>query len=112
MFNPEKNQVLHALLKKTFYAHFCAGETPDEVRQTVDKLKGMGYKGVMMGHAQEEVLTKEQKAQVDSLPETPEQEKLNYQDIQRWKDNTLSTLELSQAGDFVCLNSLEQEDSH
>jgi proline dehydrogenase len=103
IFNPDKNRILHALLKKTFYAHFCAGETPSEVRQVVGGLKQMGYQGVMMGHAQEEVLTKEQKAQVDSLPETPEQEVLNNENIQRWRHNTLATLDLSEQGDFVCL---------
>jgi proline dehydrogenase len=103
LFNPERNRLLHKLLKRTFYAHFCAGETPEEVNVMVSRLKKMGYKGVMMGHAREEVLTKEQKLQVDSLPETPEQEKLNKQDIQRWRQNTLATLDLSQEGDFVCL---------
>ena len=54
--NPDRNPLLHWVLKKTFYAQYCAGESPREVRRTVDGLKRMGYTGAILGFAREVVL--------------------------------------------------------
>src|SRR5882757_2539939 len=47
LFNADRNPLLHFLLRKTFYAQFCAGETPSEVRTTISELKDTGFKGVI-----------------------------------------------------------------
>lgn len=55
LFNVDRNPILHGILKATFYKQFCAGETPDEVRRTVQQLNGMGFQGTIMTYAKETV---------------------------------------------------------
>lgn len=101
--NPDHNRILHALIKKTFYVQFCAGETPAEVRNTISNLKTIGYKGVILGHAREVVLTKQEVEELDKAETSAEQEQLNLQEVERWRDDTLATINLTQKGDFVAL---------
>lgn len=103
LFSPNHNPVLHFLLKRTFYAQFCAGETPEEVRRTIDDLKTTGYNGVILGHAKEVVLTKEDADGLDSSADEAHQAQINARDIGQWKQNTIDTINLAQEGDFVAL---------
>jgi proline dehydrogenase len=100
ILNPDRNPVLHCLLKKTVYAQFCAGETAVEVGQTINRLKGMGYKGVMLGYARE-VCMGENEAQ--SLSTKVSEEELNEDEISSWAKGNLATVQMAQAGDFVSL---------
>ncbi|UZP35075.1 hypothetical protein NXS19_002891 [Fusarium pseudograminearum] len=45
--HPDKNPILNFLLRKSFYAQFCAGETPTQVQQAVlqDDTKGASILG-------------------------------------------------------------------
>ena len=103
LLNPDTSPLLRSALKKTFYAQFCAGETPAEVRSTISGLKSLGYKGVIMGHAKEVVLSEEDAASLDSSVDCAEQERCNAEDIERWKSNTIATIDLAQKDDFVAL---------
>ncbi|KAH7368145.1 FAD-linked oxidoreductase-like protein [Plectosphaerella cucumerina] len=64
--NPDRNPALRWFMKKTFYAQFCAGETPDEVAETIARLKRIGFTGVILGYAKEVVLTEEQTKELSS----------------------------------------------
>ncbi|KAA6416332.1 MAG: proline oxidase [Lasallia pustulata] len=89
------------MLKKTFYAQFCAGETREEVGRTVDALKRRGFTGVILGYAREIVM---QHDQADHAPEAvPKKEGEVDADIEIWKKGTLDTVEMTQKGDFVAL---------
>lgn len=55
LFNVDKNPVLYTILRKTFYDHFCAGETAEETRACVKKLRAMGMRGVILTYAKETV---------------------------------------------------------
>lgn len=103
LLNPDRNPILHFLLKKTFYAQFCAGETPGEVRRTIEGLKHTGYEGVILGHAKEVVLSKEEAEGLGASEDDPSQTAINAQEIQQWKQNIIDTVDLSQKGDFVAL---------
>ncbi|KAI1609463.1 proline oxidase PrnD [Exophiala viscosa] len=103
LFNPDRNPVLHCLLKKTFYVQFCAGETPSETRTTIADLKEIGYTGVILGHAKEAVLTDEEAAGLNASLDSPEQAALNEEEIATWRRNTVDTVHLAQKGDFVAL---------
>lgn len=103
LFNPDHNPILHFFLKKTFYAQFCAGETPAEVRATISDLKNTGFKGVILGHAKEAVLSEEEAASLNVSVEATEQAKVNAEEIAVWKQNTIDTVDLAQKGDFVAL---------
>lgn len=103
LLNPDHNRLLHALLKKTFYVQFCAGETASETRGTIQQLKAMGYKGVVLGHAREFVLTRDE---MEALGAPAGNEAFSQQDldeVKQWRDDTLETINLTQKGDFVAI---------
>jgi proline dehydrogenase len=103
ILNPDRNPALRYILKKTFYAQFCAGETPTEVSRTLSTLKSMGYAGVILGHAKEVVMSASEAAKFDETVDCAEQEACNKIDIATWKTNTIATIDLAQKGDFVGL---------
>lgn len=91
------------LMKRTFYVQFCAGESPAEVQQTISGLKSMGFKGVILGHAREVVLSKDEEANLDSIVDSAETQARNAQEIGQWKQSTLDTVQLTAKDDFVAL---------
>ncbi|CAF9929595.1 MAG: proline dehydrogenase [Alectoria fallacina] len=98
--NPDRNPLLHYLLKKTFYAQFCAGETKNEVQKTVKGLKCMGYRGVILAYGKEIVLEKGEKIDTSSSQSAdPTAEK----DVHDWKEGTLQTVEMAEDGDMIGL---------
>jgi proline dehydrogenase len=103
IFNPDHNPLLRFLLKKSFYAQFCAGETPAEIRRTIDSLQNMGYKGVILGYAKEVVLEGNDVSTLDTATDCTEQEKCNATDVTAWEKGTLQTVELCKKDDFVAL---------
>ncbi|KAL1837597.1 hypothetical protein VTJ49DRAFT_3615 [Mycothermus thermophilus] len=104
LLNPDHNPVLRLLLKNTFYAQFCAGENADEVRQTIDSLKRIGFGGVILGYAREVVLTEAQMADLAlCASDGAAAEECIRNEIRPWADGTLQTVRLAEAGDFVAL---------
>ncbi len=101
LLNPDHNPIMHLLLKRTFYVQFCAGETPSEVRKTIASLKDIGFKGVILGHAKEVVLTKEEEERLDIHEVAADQAQQDAAEVARWRENTINTVELTQEGDYV-----------
>lgn len=101
--NPDHNRLLHLLLKRTLYDQFCAGETPAEVRETIRSLKELGYKGVILNHAREVVLSKDEAASFDSLPKTATEQADDLREVGQWKNDLLETVKLTERGDFVAM---------
>ena len=100
LLNPNRNPLLHYLLKKTFYAQFCAGETRTEVQKTVKELKSMGYKGVILAYGKEIVLGRGDKVDISSAqPADPAAD----EEVQSWKRGTLETVQMAEEGDMVGL---------
>lgn len=93
--------MLHYLLKKTFYAQFCAGETREEIKVTVRDLKGLGYKGVILCYAKEVVM--ESDAEVKEKSSPTEDSAGEYREVELWKKGTLEMISLTGEGDFVAL---------
>lgn len=102
MFNPDKNPLLRYVLKKSFYAQFCAGETPAEVQATINRLKKIGFTGVILGYAREVDLICKEAGGVDSVSGRETQEVVNNE-VAPWTEGTLETVRLAQPGDFVAL---------
>ena len=100
LLNPDRNPLLHYLLKKTFYAQFCAGETKTEVQKTITGLKTMGYKGVILAYGKEIVLQKGEKVDVTS---TQSAGSTAEEDVQHWKEGTLKTVQMAEEGDMIGL---------
>ena len=101
LLNPDRNPLLHWLLKKTFYAQFCAGENVREVQRTVRGLKDMGYKGVILAYGKEIVLEKGEKVKTTPASETGKSSTAT--DVQAWKEGTIKTVEMTEEGDFIGL---------
>ena len=98
--NPDRNPLLHYLLKKTFYAQYCAGETRTEVQKTVKTLKNMGYRGVILAYGKEIVLAKGEKVDISS---TQSADPTADKDVQSWKEGTLETVQMAEEGDMIGL---------
>lgn len=102
LLNPDKNPLLRFFIKKTFYAQFCAGATYAEAERTIDRLKELGFSGVILGYAREIVLTDQQLASLSSC-DGPNVEECIKTEITPWKQGTIDTVNLAKPGDFVAL---------
>ena len=91
VFSSERNPLLRWLLKRTFYAQFCAGENCREVQKTIDRVKSMGFTGVILEFALE-VLD----GQTASASKT-------VREIEVWRKGMLETVGMATSGDFVAL---------
>lgn len=103
LLNPDHNPLLRWIMKKTLYAQFCAGETPDEVAATIGRLKGIGFTGVILGYAREVVLTEEQTRELASCGQGEAAEACIRDEITPWAAGTKETVRLASPGDFVAL---------
>lgn len=90
-----KNPLLNRLVKHTLYRQFNAGENKLEVQQSINDIKRLGYRGVLLGYAKE-VLS----GHGDTLGLS---EEAIRQEIQTWLDGTLQTVDMAQEGDYVAL---------
>ncbi|CAG8952877.1 hypothetical protein HYFRA_00007591 [Hymenoscyphus fraxineus] len=103
ILSPDKNPILRFLLKHTFYRQFCAGENPAEVKNTINGMKELGFKGVILGYAKEVVMDE---AQADSLTSCGSSEALETcirDEIIPWKEGSIETVKLAGPDDFVAL---------
>lgn len=88
----EKNPVLSTLLKSTFYAQFCAGETKTEVKaNTASARDVLGYDGIILEYA------------LEVLGGTTPTEAEIAQEIEVWRKGMLDSIEVAQEGDFIGL---------
>ncbi|BCR92766.1 proline dehydrogenase family protein [Aspergillus chevalieri] len=90
-----KNPLLNRLVKHTLYRQFNAGENKLEVQQSINDIKKLGYRGVLLGYAKE-VLSDHGNALELS-------EEAIREEIQIWLDGTLQTVDMAQEGDYVAL---------
>lgn len=104
LLNPDRNPLLRSLIKSTFYAQFCAGETAPEVRNTISRLKGLGFSGVILGYAREVVLTDAQTKELASSGLKGDvAEESTRSEVLPWKEGTLETVRLASEGDYVAM---------
>ncbi|KAL1964778.1 hypothetical protein VTN77DRAFT_6645 [Rasamsonia byssochlamydoides] len=90
-----RNPALHWLIKQTIYKQFNAGENKQEVQRTIDDIKQLGYRGVLLGYARE-VLVGESNT-------SPQDEKAAREEVDTWLQGTLQTVDMATEGDFVAL---------
>ncbi|KAL8795825.1 MAG: hypothetical protein Q9195_001705 [Heterodermia aff. obscurata] len=99
LLNPDRNPILRFLLKHTFYANFCAGETRSEIQRTVNGLKGIGFTGVILAYAKEIVVHKDH--DFSSCKDVDYAE--TVEEVKVWKEGNLKTIGLTTSGEFVGL---------
>ncbi|CVK98955.1 related to proline oxidase [Fusarium mangiferae] len=103
LLSHDKNPILKFLLKKTFYAQFCAGETPAEVQSTVTNLKNIGFAGVILSHAKE-AAGKEEEAKAATTHDLSEETAHDVTtEIQPWVDSVVETIKMTEPNDYVAL---------
>ncbi|KAJ5905932.1 uncharacterized protein N7473_002848 [Penicillium subrubescens] len=95
LWDVSKNPLLNMLVKHTIYKQFNAGENKAEVQRSIENIKSLGCRGVLLGYAREVLVGENQ--------ETTRDEKAALAEIQMWLDGTLRTVDMAQEGDFVAL---------
>ncbi|KAK2746718.1 proline dehydrogenase [Onygenales sp. PD_40] len=104
LLSPDHNPILKTILSQTLYAQFCAGETPAEVKVSINSLKKLGFRGVILGYAKEIVMDEKEIESLGSANDDDEKSLAAAQaDISSWKQGTLATVDLADAGDFVAI---------
>jgi hypothetical protein len=98
LFNIEKNPILHTILKNFLYNHFCAGENATEVKATIQNIKNMGFRGVILTYAKE--TSGKSSSQKDSLND--ESQGVDNE-IMAWHQGVLQTIRMIGDGDFLAL---------
>lgn len=112
LLNVDKNPLIHAFLKKTFYDQFCAGETRGETKKTCQQIKDLGFQGVLLTFAKETVFdhrtcTEHSVGQAaldsieNSLPLDPKV--VVNADIESWRKGTLDTIDLLGETDYLAV---------
>lgn len=97
--NPDRNGILRYLLKKTFYAQFCGGESKKEIQATVNGLKKIGFAGVVLAYAKEIVVHGGHDiSMLDKLDNATVE-----RDVNAWKEGNLKTIEHTSSADFIGL---------
>ncbi|KAJ5914001.1 hypothetical protein N7504_002884 [Penicillium tannophilum] len=95
LWDVSKNPLLNFLVKHTIYKQFNAGESKVEVQKSIENIKGLGCRGVLLGYAREVLVGENEDAAYD--------EKAALAEIQMWFDGTMRTVDMAQPGDFVAL---------
>lgn len=107
LFNVDRNPVLHAILKKSLYNQFCAGESANETRACCKSLTDLGFKGVILTYAKEIVF--DHKTSASHLPgdQTKSEEVSSSYDplIEEWRVGTLATVDLIGKGDILAIKT-------
>lgn len=108
VFNLEKNPVLNAIIKKSFYDQFCAGTTPAQTKTCVKALKDLGFRGVILTYAQEMVFDHKSGSGFSpgaAAEETKEESAGVMIDdvIESWRAGTVGTIDLIEEGDILAI---------
>jgi hypothetical protein len=110
LLSVDKNPLIHAILKKTFYNQFCAGETPQETRQCVRRLKDLGFSGVILTYARETVFDHRSQGTgikgvhgPDKTAAGSDAQVAFCKHIDQWRIGTLETMDLIEDGDYLAL---------
>ena len=107
LFNVDRNPVLHAVLKKTLYNQFCAGESAAETRACVQQLKDLGFRGVILTYAKEVVF--DHKSQTvhgaKNLSHSIKDYNVHDTSIEEWRIGTLNTVHLISRGDILAIKT-------
>jgi proline dehydrogenase len=100
LLNPNRNPLLHVLVKKLCFDQFNAGETETEVRKTIADFKSLGFRGVILGYAKEVNVTG---GDTDFDVPSSAATELDSKCVKAWSDGVLKTLKMVGHGDFLAV---------
>ncbi|OTA95582.1 hypothetical protein M434DRAFT_69097 [Hypoxylon sp. CO27-5] len=104
LLNVDRNPLLHWILKRTFYAQFCAGENRQEVQALGKQMKSMGITGILLTYAKETVFNSRdgtEQGMGTSAKEGVGAAKCSS--IEAWRVGTLETVSMLGEGDQIAL---------
>ena len=101
-WNVDRNPVLRACLKSTFYKQFCAGESTAEARENVQRLRALGYRGTMLQNAKETLFDfNSKKAHGQGVASATKEDPSKCNSIAVWSKETLGTAAVLEEGDLL-----------
>ncbi|KAF9881156.1 hypothetical protein CkaCkLH20_01306 [Colletotrichum karsti] len=105
VFDVQRNPLLHGLMKRTMYNHFCAGENQAEVTSTISEIKRMGFRGAILTYAREIVVDNRTEEEVGRgmKEESTASETEKDSGIDAWREGVLTTVEMLGEGDILAL---------
>ncbi|TDZ27774.1 putative proline dehydrogenase [Colletotrichum spinosum] len=104
LLNVDKNPVLHAFLKGVFYKQFCAGETPQETKNTMRHLRFMGFRGTILTYAKETVFDHRTNTEHGlGIESEKDGQSAHCSGIETWRRGVLETIDLLGDGDQLAL---------
>jgi proline dehydrogenase len=98
VLNVDSNPLLRTLIKPLIYDQFCAGRDELEVAKTREKIRSIGYSGVILCYGKEVVVDAS-----DSLLSTGKSNARGEAEITEWRDGNLKTLDMIGLGDWLGL---------
>ena len=102
--NVERNSILRAIVKSTFYRQFCAGESPAETKEVVQGLRNLGLRGIILNYAKETVFDSKNKSEQGLGVKERKQSDVGYCPyIDEWRKGALQTVDLLGKSDFLAL---------
>lgn len=99
LLDVSRNWALRAILDRTLYDQFCAGERTSEVRKAVADVKSFGFSGVILAYAKEAPVEPNSGSSIDILAAA--EDAWMKSEIDPWVDSTLRTVQSLRAGDYV-----------
>lgn len=97
--DPDRNVLLRWVLMPTFYSQFCVGDNKPRVQRTVDRVKSIGFDGVILEYALEVMEEKSANSTEKVMSEDAEA----LREIETWRTGMIETINMARPGDFVAL---------
>lgn len=101
LFDVSRNWALRAIVDRTLYDQFCAGESASEVRKAVADVKSLGFSGVILAYAKEAPVEPNCSSSIDVS--ASEEDAWMKSELDPWVDATLRTVQSLRAGDYVAI---------
>lgn len=95
LLDPDRNWVLNRILRTTLYDHFCGGWQRDQIQGCLNKVKSIGYAGVILQYARE--IVAHDRAESSSAVD------ISAQQIKKWHEGNMQTLSMLGAGDYMAI---------
>ena len=101
LLDVSRNWALRAVVDRTLYDQFCAGERASEVRKAVADVKSLGFSGVILAYAKEAPVEADGGSSINMS--AAEEDAWMKREVDPWVDATLRTVQSLRAGDYAAI---------
>ena len=96
VWNPDRNPILRMFVKPLVYDQFCAGTKISEIERTREKIRRIGFAGVILCYGKEILV-----ADSDKTTSSGQSDEARDREINNWKEGNLQTLAMIGRGDWL-----------